>query len=592
MKKLIFIILVCLIWIQLSAQSYSMLTTLWQNRSQYNTYLQNGSTIKAEASAQKLLQGTNIYSSCIGASFQGRSGLRDSLMLSFDILYGKTHTPPTFELTSVSYLDLDSLSVDGVMITSIYPKDSILSWIGASGLDTAAVLSLIDANSIDSTFLNARLGIFRDSLDVTQDVKDSVLLWISDGINEDMIFDTLRVGSETPGVAKMWMDNGEFKLNTGGDATNVTYEAISGAVYLKGTDNSKVIIGNDAVQLNDNSGNSVLYNGVVLRIINPGTGLYDTLISYRVARTLIGSGGGTSVGDSSWVSASTNRLILNTYPNSVYLHGGSREFIVIDSISGSYLIYNTYQGNMNADASTGNLSLNFKSDPSSTSPNIIPNSNVDGNTGYTWVGADKLGLVAGAQSTFTSEYVSSKKINNAMDSLIATGIKANRGHFDSVKVNGEWNKNIVSYSDVPSGRAIRVVNADGSQEWVDVDTLGNAVTETLNPAQFTGLDTVYTKVYDSTHAYYTFMAVVKDTIALSANVVSATTITPSGDFFHVTGTTTINTITYTGEFQEITILFDGVAPLGTAGNIKTALTPTVNTGYELKHDGTKWFIIQ
>ena len=67
----------------------------------------------------------------------------------------------------------------------------------------------------------------------------------------------------------------------------------------------------------------------------------------------------------------------------------------------------------------------------------------------------------------------------------------------------------------------------------------------------------------------------------SAPVASAAVITATGPIFHVTGTTTINTINppagYIGGAEgggAITVIFDGVAPWSLAGNIAVAGTPT------------------
>jgi hypothetical protein len=66
---------------------------------------------------------------------------------------------------------------------------------------------------------------------------------------------------------------------------------------------------------------------------------------------------------------------------------------------------------------------------------------------------------------------------------------------------------------------------------------------------------------------------------LGADLASASTITPTNRVHHITGTTTIQTIgaANVSDGELLTIIMDGVAPLGTAGNIKAALTPTVNT---------------
>jgi len=66
---------------------------------------------------------------------------------------------------------------------------------------------------------------------------------------------------------------------------------------------------------------------------------------------------------------------------------------------------------------------------------------------------------------------------------------------------------------------------------------------------------------------------------LGAGLASGSTITPTNRVHHVTGTTTIQTIgvANVSDGELLTMIMDGVAPLGTAGNIKAALTPTVNT---------------
>jgi hypothetical protein len=65
---------------------------------------------------------------------------------------------------------------------------------------------------------------------------------------------------------------------------------------------------------------------------------------------------------------------------------------------------------------------------------------------------------------------------------------------------------------------------------------------------------------------------------LGANLASGATITPTNRVHHVTGTTTIQTIAITNvsDGESFTMIFDGVAPLGTSGNIAAAITPTVN----------------
>jgi hypothetical protein len=85
--------------------------------------------------------------------------------------------------------------------------------------------------------------------------------------------------------------------------------------------------------------------------------------------------------------------------------------------------------------------------------------------------------------------------------------------------------------------------------------------------------------------------------AWGANVASAATIVPTGDSFHVTGVTTIGSITpptYTGlTFKgEITIIPDGIFLLDSTavgGNIGLSATTVVGKAMKLSFDGTKWY---
>lgn len=79
--------------------------------------------------------------------------------------------------------------------------------------------------------------------------------------------------------------------------------------------------------------------------------------------------------------------------------------------------------------------------------------------------------------------------------------------------------------------------------------------------------------------------------AIGGAVASAATISPTGPIFHVTGTTTINTINlpYTGFTGEITIIPDGLWATGTSGNIALASTAVVSKALTMAYDGTKWY---
>lgn len=79
-----------------------------------------------------------------------------------------------------------------------------------------------------------------------------------------------------------------------------------------------------------------------------------------------------------------------------------------------------------------------------------------------------------------------------------------------------------------------------------------------------------------------------------ANVSSGTTITPTGQIFHVTGTTTIQTInvpsggarTFTGT---IYIIPDGIFSWNTSGNIAIGGTSVVSKVLAMTYDGSSWF---
>lgn len=80
-----------------------------------------------------------------------------------------------------------------------------------------------------------------------------------------------------------------------------------------------------------------------------------------------------------------------------------------------------------------------------------------------------------------------------------------------------------------------------------------------------------------------------------AAVTSATSITPTGTVFHVTGTTTVNTVVVPTGFPDggaITIIPDGVFTVGTSGNIALGGTSVVSKALTLTWDATavKWYM--
>jgi hypothetical protein len=77
------------------------------------------------------------------------------------------------------------------------------------------------------------------------------------------------------------------------------------------------------------------------------------------------------------------------------------------------------------------------------------------------------------------------------------------------------------------------------------------------------------------------------------NVASATAIVPTGNLFHVTGTTSITSITGTGinAGASITIIFDGILTFTNGNNLKLAgnLTTSAGTTITLRYDGTNFY---
>lgn len=404
MKKIIFSIIIGLLLIscKVSGQS-SMLSTLYQNYTLYNTYLTEGSYIKAEKSGQKLLRGESLFANYLAGSLTGRNGLMDSCLTAFNTLYGKTHSPISFELTSVSYLDLDSLLINGVKITNFYPRDSIISWIGTAGLDTSAVESLISDNSIDSTFLNLHLQIFRDSLDITEDVKDSVLFWISDStLSQAQIISLIQ----------------SYSIQT---------------------------------------------DSVLIHINN----LLDTLDYTTSTELTAAINGIDTDSDSSWVSiivdtANIGAIKLNDTYGSQIISGASRIVNMKNSINQYSFVFDLVNGYLyGAYPSSNDLELRLFTAPSSTAPNIIPKRS-DSNTGFSWVSADKLALVGGGHPILTAEYTSSKSIIKEVDSMVVGTVDANMIYTDSINTANGWHKNIVSFNDVPSDSALVGLTSSGN----------------------------------------------------------------------------------------------------------------------------------
>jgi hypothetical protein len=78
-----------------------------------------------------------------------------------------------------------------------------------------------------------------------------------------------------------------------------------------------------------------------------------------------------------------------------------------------------------------------------------------------------------------------------------------------------------------------------------------------------------------------------------AAVASAATITPTGNIFHVTGTTTITSVSGTGvqAGTRITIIFDGILTFTDGSNLKLAgnFVTSADDTIVLEYDGTNWY---
>jgi hypothetical protein len=80
-----------------------------------------------------------------------------------------------------------------------------------------------------------------------------------------------------------------------------------------------------------------------------------------------------------------------------------------------------------------------------------------------------------------------------------------------------------------------------------------------------------------------------------ADVASASTITPTGNLFHVTGTTNITSVSATGIIAgtRITIIFDGILTFTDGSNLKLAgnFVTTADDTITLVYDGSNWYEI-
>ncbi len=83
-----------------------------------------------------------------------------------------------------------------------------------------------------------------------------------------------------------------------------------------------------------------------------------------------------------------------------------------------------------------------------------------------------------------------------------------------------------------------------------------------------------------------------ETLGVGPVLASATTIAPDFPVQHVSGTTTIETITPPAGFQagqSIVLIPDGLWATGVTGNIALASTAVVDKALILTYDGTKFY---
>ena len=427
MKKIAAILIFSILVLSGYSQ-YSMLSTLYQNYVQYNNYLTNGSTVNAINSQKRLDRGQSLLLSYIAGSLTGRSGLMDSSITAFNTLYGKSHTAPEISISALSNLRVDSISFDDGV--TWYTEDDILTTeeiqalIDATGVDSTVVNNLIAAASIDSTFLNDHLQTFRDSLDVTSDISDSVRAWIADSTLLESEIVTLIINNSIN------RDTFDTEIQDIWDTATFTYPS---DVAAQIEDSLDVFTGGgvgDSSWVSINVSDSVVIDDVIL--MNPVNGAF--LISYK--------SGGTSL----------------------YIQNGT--------------IY-----------TTGGATLDF------SGKIFLPDGTGDNNTGYTWISADKLGLRAGDQSTFTSEYNSglSTIINDLKDSAVVTGLEAVRIHVDSIETNNGYHKNLMSFRSVPSANSVRYITPSGDQDFAELEAIysSTTVTDSTTSVNISSANVVY-----------------------------------------------------------------------------------------------------
>lgn len=136
---------------------------------------------------------------------------------------------------------------------------------------------------------------------------------------------------------------------------------------------------------------------------------------------------------------------------------------------------------------------------------------------------------------------------------------------------------------------VRLGGTVADQTYFETDSAGRAVTAT-------GLRPVGGKVITGGAVNELRSAILgakPNGVIYGAAVASAAAIVPTGNVFHVTGTTNITSITSTGILAgaRITIIFDGILTFTDGSNLVLAgnLVTTADDTISLVYDGTNWY---
>jgi hypothetical protein len=505
MKKIFLLLGFTLLILQCKSQSYLMPNTLWQNYTQYKLYVTTGSYTKAEVSLEKLLQGESLWNAYMQGAVTGRSGLMDSSKKAFDVLYGKVHIAPNISISAASDLRINRLSFDGgsTWINYIYPKDSIIKWIGDSSGRIYYSGQGITVGNDGKINLG---GTYNQDINITCTNQKSVTISSDEPASN---ISKLKVSDGNATLDSRFKDNSQGSTVSTGN-NSVEFDAWdptgSTTAYFDPEVGYKYALNYASYQKLSSDSNRTIPDRQEVKAIalQYGSKIDTTSLSNRINLKLgIHSTADNSSllegKDTSWVKAqvtvaktdsSWKRITVDSLR---FAHGGLDQKLYSSvygisiketnsSLPGSYgFRYNSING-----INPGSPMVYFVTS-SSTQPVFIPNI-TDNNTGYSWYAADKLGLVAGGHSTMTSEYNSSlsKNITKVNDSLYVTsGIKVPRIFADSVYTNNGWHKNLISFSDVPSDTSISCVTSTGKSILLLKSTFSsnsNQVLKTGSPA--------------------------------------------------------------------------------------------------------------